>query len=116
MTMMYDGDKEWDEWLEVDNCEITCSFLKLVDAIARDIQYLKAETTRARYQPSMEIDPEHTRFTTVGFLSDLNIPHYDSLAYQEFSRSYYDGGGLMAFKEFIDSIVQFAKEIDEGRY
>ena len=44
------------------------------------------------------------------------MPHYDSLAYQEFSRICYDGGDPMAFKEFTDSMVQLAKGIDDGRY
>ena len=114
--MMYDGDRACDECPGVDNCELICSFLKLVDAMAMDIQYFKAETIRARYQLSMEIDPEHTRFTTVDILLDLNIPHYDSLAYQEFSKIYYDWEDPMAFKEFTDSMAQLAKGIDDGRY
>lgn len=116
--MLYDGYNAWDECPEADDCELIRSFLELVDAIVRDIQYLNLKTTeiRARYRFAMETDPERKRITTVDILSYLDIPHYDSLAYQEFSRICYDGGDPMAFKEFTDSMVQLAKGIDDGRY
>lgn len=84
--------------------------------MVRDIQHLKAEAIRARYRPAMETDPERKQITTVDIFSDLDMPHYDSLAYQEFSRICYDEGDPMAFKEFVDSMVQLAKGIDDGRY
>lgn len=34
----------------------------------------------------------------------------------EFSWIYYDRGGSMAFKEFIDSMAQLAKGINGGQY
>ena len=90
--MLYDGYNAWDECPEADNCELIRSFLELVDAMVRDIQHLKAEAVRARYRFAMETDPERKQITTVDILSDLDMPHYDSLAYQEFSRICYDGG------------------------
>ena len=104
--MLYDGYNAWDECPEADNCELIRSFLELVDAMVRDIQHLKAEAVRARYRFAMETDPERKQITTVDILSDLDMPHYDSLAYQEFSRICYDGGDPMAFKDFTDSMVQ----------
>ena len=101
--MLYDGYNAWDECPEADDCELIRSFLK-------------AETIRARYRFAMETDPERKQITTVDILSDLDMPHYDSLAYQEFSRICYDGGDPMAFKEFTNSMVQLAKGIDDGRY
>lgn len=115
-AMLYDGYNAWDERPEADDCELIRSFLELVDAMVRDIQHLKAEAIRARYRFAMETDPERKQITTVDILSDLDMPHYDSLAYQEFSRICYDGGDLMAFKEFTGSMVQLAKGIDDGRY
>ena len=114
--MLYDDYNAWDECPEADDCELIRSFLELVDAMVKDIQHLKAETIRARYRLAMEMDPEHKQITTVDILSDLDMPHHDSLAYQEFSRICYDGGDPLAFKEFIDSMVQLAKGIDDGRY
>ena len=64
----------------------------------------------------METNPERKQITTVDILSDLDMPHYDSMAYQEFSRICYDRGDPMAFKDFTDSMVQLAKGIDDGRY
>ena len=104
------------ECQEADDCELIRSFLELVDAMVRDIQHLKAEAIRARYRFAMETDPERKQITTVDILSDLDMPHYDCLAYQEFFRICYDGGDPMAFKEFTDSMVQLAKGIDDGRY
>ena len=49
-------------------------------------------------------------------LSDLDMPHYDNLAYQEYMRIYYDGGDPMAFKDYMDSMVKLAKGQDDGRY
>ena len=90
-AMLYDGYNAWDECPEADDCELIRSFLELVDAMVRDIQHLKAEAIRARYRFAMEMDPERKQITTVDILSDLDMPHYDSLAYQEFSRICYDG-------------------------
>ena len=104
-AMLYDGYNAWDECPEADDCELIRSFLELVDAMVRDIQHLKAEAVRARYRFAMETDPERKQITTVDILSDLDMPHYDSLAYQEFSRICYDGGDPMAFKEFTNSMV-----------
>ena len=115
-AMLYDGYSAQNECPEADNCELIRSFLELVDTMARDIQHLKAEAVRARYRFAMEIDPEHKQVTTVDILSDLDMPHYDSLAYQEFSRIRYVGRDHMAFTEFVDSMVQLAKEVDDGRY
>ena len=49
-------------------------------------------------------------------LSDLDMPHYDNLAYQEYMRIYYGGGDPMAFKDYMDSMVKLAKGQDDGRY
>ena len=65
---------------------------------------------------SQKYDPEHTWITTVDLLSDLDMPHYDNLAYQEYMRIYYDGGDPMAFKGYMDSMVKLAKGQDDGRY
>lgn len=48
----------WDECPETDSCELIQSFLELVESMVRDIQHLKAETIRARYELSREYDPE----------------------------------------------------------
>ena len=115
-AMLNDGYNAWVECPETDECELIRSFLELVDAMVKDIQHLKAEAIRARYRLAMETDPACEQITTVDLLSDLDMPHYDSLAYQEFSRICYDGGDPMAFKEFVDSMIQLAKGIDDGRY
>ena len=52
---MIDSDyRAWDECPSVDNCELIHSFLELVDSMVRDIQHLKAETIRARYELSQK--------------------------------------------------------------
>ena len=115
--MMIDSDyMAWDECPGADDCELIRSFLELVDSMVRDIQHLKAETVRARYELSRKYDPEHKWITTVDILSDLNTPHDDSLAYQEYIRLYYDGGDPMSFKDFIDSMGSLANGIDDGKY
>lgn len=80
---MIDSDyRAWDECSGVDDCELVHSFLELVDSMVRDIQHLKAEAIRARYELSQECNPEHKWITTVDLLSNLDMPHYDSLAYE----------------------------------
>lgn len=106
----------WDECPGADDCELIHSLLELVDSMVRDIQHLKAEAIRARYELSREYNPEHRWITTVDLLSNLDMPHYDSLAYQEYVRIYYDGGEPMSFKEFIDSMANLAKGIDDEKY
>lgn len=71
----------WDECPEIDGCGLIHSFLELVDLMVRDIQHLKAETIRARYELSKEYNPEQKWITTVDILSDLDMPHYDNPAY-----------------------------------
>ena len=114
--MLHDNGHAWDECPDADSCELIYSFLELVDSMVKDIQHLKAETIRARYELSQKYDPEHTWITTVDLLSDLDMPHYDNLAYQEYMRICYDGGDPMAFKGYMDSMVKLAKGQDDGRY
>ena len=58
--MMIDSDyRAWDECPGVEGCELVRSFLELVESMVRDIQHLKAETIRARYELSRKCDPEH---------------------------------------------------------
>lgn len=114
--MLHDDYKAWDECPDVDSCDLIHSFLELVDSMVRDIQHLKAETIRARYELSQKYDSTHTCITIVDILSDLDIPHYDNLAYQEYIRIYYDGGDPMSFKDYIDSMVNLAKGQDDDRY
>lgn len=108
--------REWRECLDADDCELITSYLELIDAMVRDMQHLKAETIRARYELSQKFDPDHKWITTVDILSDLDMPHYDSMAYQQYVSLYYDGGDPLSFKEYIDSMVNLAKGIDDGRY
>ena len=70
--MIRDDYTAWDECPDVDNCELIQSFLELVDSMVKDIQHLKAETVKARYELSQKLDPEHqldktqlTRFSTI---------------------------------------------------
>lgn len=114
--MNTDDYTEWRECLDDDNCELVVSFLELIDAMVRDIQHMKAETIRARYELSQKIDPEHKWITAVDILSNLDMPHYESLAYQQYVSLYYDGGDPLLFKGYVDSMVNLAKGIDDGRY
>lgn len=114
--MLSDDCKAWDECPDADSCDLIHSFLELVDSMVRDIQHLKAETIRARYELSQKYDPEHTWIAASDILSDLDMPHYDHPAYQEYMRIYYDGGDPMSFKDYIDSMVNLAKGQDDGRY
>lgn len=114
--MIDSGYKAWDECPGADDCELIASFLKLVDDMVKDIRHLKAETIRAKYELSRQIDPEKEWITPVDILSNLDMPHYDSLAYQEYNRIYYDGGDPMSFKDFVDSMVNLAKGIDDEKY
>lgn len=114
--MIRDDYTAWDECPEVNECELIRSFLELVDSMVKDIQHLKAETIKARHKLSQNYDPEHKWITSVDILSDLDTPHYDNLAYQEYIRIYYDGGDPMSFKEHMDSMIRLAQGQDDGRY
>ena len=48
--MITDDYNEWRECLDSDRCELIASYMELIDAMVRDIQHLKAETIRARYE------------------------------------------------------------------
>ena len=114
--MISDDYRAWDECPEVDDCELISSFLELVDSMVKDMQHLKAETIRARYELSQKLDPDHEWITSVDILSNLDMPHYESLAYQEYVRIYYDGGDPLSFKEYVDSLIRLSKGIDDGKY
>ena len=114
--MITDDYNEWKECLDADRCDLITSYLELIDAMVKDIRHLKAETIRARYELSQKFDPEHKWITTVDILSNLDMPHYDSMAYQQYVSLYYDGGDLLSFKGYIDSMVRLAKGIDDGQY
>lgn len=114
--MTGDDYRAWDECPESMDCELIRSFMELVDSMIRDIQHLKAETIRARYELGKVYDPAGEWISTVDILSNLDMPHYDSLAYQEYVRLYYDGGDPMSFKGFTDSMAKLAKGIDGEQY
>ena len=114
--MITDDYNEWRECPDAENCELIVSFLELVDAMVRDIQHLKAETIRARCELSQKFDPDHKWITTVDILSNLDMPHYDSLAYQQYVSIYYDSGDPLSFKEYVDSMMRLAKGIDDEKY
>ncbi|MCD8231320.1 MAG: hypothetical protein LUD14_05805 [Clostridiales bacterium] len=107
---------EWDECPEVDKCELIYEFLELIDSLVRDIQHLKAEAIRAKYELSEKYDPEHEWITTCDLLSGLDMPHYESIAYQKYMYIYYDGGDPLHFKDFTDSMVSIAKGRDDRKY
>ncbi len=62
-----------------------------------------------------KFDPKHEWITSVDILSNLDMPHYESLAYQEYTRIYYDGGDPLSFKEYVDSMIRLSKGIDDGK-
>ena len=113
ITDLYD---EWDECPDKGDCELVSSYLELVDAMVKDILHLKAETIRARYELSQKLDPDHQWTAGPDLLSGLSMPHYDSLAYQHYVSTYYDGGDPMSFKDFIDSMSSIIEGIDDGNY
>lgn len=113
--MINEEHRAWDECPDADCCELISSFLELVDAMVKDIQHLSAETVRARYELSRTPDPDHKWITSADLLSDLYTPQYDSLAYQEYIRLYYDGGDPMGFKRYTDLMDRIANGIDDGR-
>ena len=114
--MITDDYTEWGECLDSDRCDLVASYMELIDAMVKDMQHLKAETIRARYELSQKFDPNHEWITTVDILTNLDMPHYDSMAYQQYVSFYYDGGDPMSFKEYMDSMVNLAKGIDDGKY
>lgn len=114
--MVTDDYNEWRECLDADRCELIVSFLELIDDMVNDIRHLKAETVRARYEMISKCYPEHHLITAVDILSNLNMPHYDSMAYQQYVSIYYDGGDPLSFKGYIDSMVRLANGIDDGKY
>lgn len=114
---MLDSDyRAWDECPDSDSCELVRSFLELVDSMVKDIRHLKAEAIRARYELSGKYDPGHKWITACDILTELDMPHYDSVAYREYSRIYYDGGDPMEFKDFVDSMARLANGQDDEKY
>jgi len=64
----------------------------------------------------IQYDPDHKWITTVDILSNLDMPHYDSIAYQQYVSMYYDGGDPLSFKAYMDSMVRLAQGLDDGTY
>lgn len=114
--MVTDDYNEWRECLDADHCELIKSYLELIDAMVKDIQHLKAETIRARYELSLKYDPGHEWITVLDILSNLEMPHYDSMAYQQYVSIYYDGGDPLTFKDYVNSMAKLAQGIDDERY
>lgn len=114
--MIIDDYNEWRECLDADSCELITAYMELIDAMVQDIQHLKAEAIRARYELSQKFDPDHKWITTVDILFNLDMPHYDSLAYQQYVNMYYDDGDPLSFKEYMDSMARLAQGIDDGKY
>ena len=54
--MFTDDYNEWKECLDADDCGLITSYLELIDAMVKDMQHLKAETIRARYELSQKYE------------------------------------------------------------
>lgn len=78
--MITDDYNEWRECLDADSCELITAYMELIDAMVRDIQHLKAEAIRARYELSQKFDPDHEWISTV----DIQLGH---AALRQFSLS-----------------------------
>ena len=63
--MITDDYNEWRECLDSDRCELIASYMELIDAMVRDIQHLKAETIRARYELSQKFDPVQSQHASL---------------------------------------------------
>lgn len=114
---MLDSDyRAWDECPEADGCELIQSFLELVDALIIDIKHLEAEVIRTRYELSCHLEPGYADSLRSDILSNLASRHYGSMAYQEYTRICYDGGDPMDFKDYLDSIRNLTKGIDDEMY
>ena len=114
--MLYDEYNASDICPDCNECELILSCFELVDSMVKDIQHLKAETIRARYELSEKYDPEHEWITSCDILSNLNMPHYENTAYKAYTDMYYAGGDPLEFKEFADSMAHLAKGYDDGKY
>lgn len=101
---------------EADECELILSFCELVDTMLKDIQHLKAECVRTRYQLSQHLEPPESEFLQRDILSGLSTPYYDNLAYQIYSAIYYDGGDPQLFKDWCSSLNRLAKGQEDDRY
>ena len=77
---------------------------------------MKAETVKSIDELTQKLYPEHQCTNGAAILSDLDTPHYDNLAYQEYMRMFYDGGVPMSFKEHVDSMIRIAQGQDDDRY
>jgi len=71
---------------------------------------------RAWDELSCHLEPVYAGSMRRDILSNLAARHYDSMAYQEYTRIYYDGGDPMDFKDYLDSIRSLTKGIDDEKY
>lgn len=114
---MLDSDyRAWDECPEVDTCELTLALFELVDALVGDVKHLESEVIRTRYELSRYLDKATADNLRSDILSNLVMRHYDSMAYQEYIRLYYDGGNPMDFKDYNDCILNLRKGISDKRF
>ncbi len=56
------------------------------------------------------------RLLCIQIRSNLAACHYSNRAYQEYNLIYYDGGDPMNFKNYLDSIGNLTKGIDDEKY
>ena len=79
--MLSDDYKAWDECPDADNSELIYEFCKLTDAMIKDIQHLKAECIRTRYELSKHLKSPHDEYLRSDILSDLGGVYYDYTAF-----------------------------------
>lgn len=101
---------------EADECELIISFCELIDIMLKDIQHLKAECIRTRYQLSKHLEAPEDEYLRSDILSGLSTPYYDKLAYQIYTAIYYDGGDPQSFREWCSAVKRLTKGLEDKRF
>lgn len=110
------NDNLFDEYLDLDKCEVINQFFLLVDSLMKDIQHLEVECVRTRYKLSTYLNSPEDEFLQLDILSDLGRRYRDNPAYQIFMIEMYGGGDPMEFREWADEILTVAKGKDSNKY
>jgi len=83
-------------------------FYPLIETLIKDVQYLEAETVKARYELSCRVQNSHRAFLRSDILSDLRSNYSENRTYQAYLEQFCDGQDPFESVEWEKRIMMLA--------
>lgn len=96
-------------------CPGMYEFIRLIDFLVKDIQHLKSETVRTRYELSLRLPHPYDEYLRGNIISDLAGRYSNDPAYQAYMKLMYDNRDPMDSDEWASHIHHLVHGQDDSK-